>query len=218
MSDSTTRTSVQFGAAPAGRPPPVAGPAEIPALTLRGDARLLETPLLGIFCSVTIPASIVVRLLDAARVLRDASIGTIGGFHSPLERDCLHFLLGGRAAIVVCPAREIRQMRLPPAWAGAMEQGRLLLASCAPEKTRRPTRRHADRRNHLIANFARAILIAHAHPGGMLFPLAQHALGRGVPVFCLADPANRDLELLGATPIAPEHIGGAARELGFHDP
>ena len=46
----------------------------------RGDPALLTRPLLGLVCSVQCPGSIILKLYDAIRELRDAGVTVIGGF------------------------------------------------------------------------------------------------------------------------------------------
>ena len=64
------------------------------------------------------------KLLDInclkSEALRDAKIAVISGFHSPLEKDCLELLLRGDQLIVICPARNIENMRMPAAWRGPL--------------------------------------------------------------------------------------------------
>jgi hypothetical protein len=45
-------------------------------------------------------------------LLRGAGIPIIGGFHSPMEKECLDLLLRGQQPIVICPARSIQGMRI----------------------------------------------------------------------------------------------------------
>lgn len=173
-------------------------PAEI---ALFGAVPLLERPLLGVFCSVRVSGGIVAPAYDAACALRDRGVGVIGGFQSPLERECLDFLMRGRQPVVVCPARGIERVRLPAGWAEAVGAGRLLLLSGAPLHRRRPDAALADARNRMVAALADRLLFLHATPGGRLRRLAAEALGWGKPVFCLDLPENSDLRVLGAVPV-----------------
>lgn len=177
-----------------------------PTLLLRGEPSLLRLPLLALFCSVRVPPELVLPVYDLARALREAGVPVIGGFQSPLERECLDYLLRGRQPVVLSPARGIDRLRLPPAWSPALEGGRMLVVSRF-ERARRPTRALATRRNRLVAALAERVLVAHASPGGGLRALAREALARGRPVLCLDHPANRDLALMGAAPIDPAWPG-----------
>jgi hypothetical protein len=169
-------------------------------LYLRGDPDLLTRPLLAIFCSVRVPGDIILRSLDAARELRGRGVATIGGFQSPLERECLTFLLRGTQPVVASPARGVEPFRLPRPWREALGDGRLLLASRFPAQNRRPTTRMAEMRNLLVAALAERVLIAHATPSGRTHHLARTLVGWGKAVFAWDDPHNEDLLRLGVRP------------------
>jgi predicted Rossmann fold nucleotide-binding protein DprA/Smf involved in DNA uptake len=176
------------------------------ALAARGEPALLQRPLLAVFCSATVPAATMLGMLDAARRLAAAGVATIGGFHSPLEREALGFLLRGGGPVVVAEAREIATRRVPAAWAEPLRRRRLLQLSGSRPSVRRPTRSHAAQRNRLAVALAEAVFIAHAVPGGSLFPLAREALGWDMPVYCLDDVCNADLVLLGVRPLPPSRL------------
>ena len=53
----------------------------------------------------------------------------IGGFHSPMEKECLDLLLRGSRPIIICPARSIDRMRIPKPWKAPLADGRLLVMS-----------------------------------------------------------------------------------------
>ena len=87
-----------------------------PYLWAIGNLDILEMNLLGFFCSVKCPGSVILKTYDLARELRDAEIAVISGFHSPIEKDCLDHLLKGTQPVAICPARGIENMRIPNAW------------------------------------------------------------------------------------------------------
>ncbi|MBA2670200.1 MAG: DNA-processing protein DprA, partial [Gemmatimonadetes bacterium] len=140
-------------------------PAELAVL---GDTTLLLTPLVGFFCSRRAPGNVILRAYDWAREARDAGVPVIGGFQSPMERECLDFLLRGTQPVVVCPARGIGGMRLPREWRDAIRRGRLLILSPFADRQRRATVALAAERNRFVAALAERVLIAHAAPGGNL--------------------------------------------------
>lgn len=77
-----------------------------------GNVRLLEDPLAALFRSSRCPGDVVLKVYDFARTLRDA---IIGGFQTPMEKECLRLLLRGSQPVVVCPARGIGRIRIPRA-------------------------------------------------------------------------------------------------------
>ena len=60
-----------------------------------GNLQILEQPLLGFFCSTKCPGEIILRTYDLAIALREAGVPMIGGFHTPMEKECLALLLRG---------------------------------------------------------------------------------------------------------------------------
>ena len=177
------------------------GDAAPAALTLVGQARLLEEPLVALFCSVRVPAGAIFGGYDLARELAGSGSAMIGGFQSPMEREVLGYLLRGTTPVVICPARGMATMRIAPAWRPALEEGRLLLVSPFPAEVERPTLGTAGLRNRVVAALAGRLLILHASPGGRLLKLAREALGRGQAVHCLDLPGNGDLRMIGAVPL-----------------
>ena len=170
------------------------------AISARGDLAILQRPALALFCSIACPGDVILRTYDLARDLRDAGVTVAGGFHSPMERECLHLLLRGTQPMVVCPAREIAQMRLPREWRAPLAEGRLLLLSPFAEGPRRATAELALARNLFLAALAGAVLIAHARPGGRTERFAAAVVAWGLPLLTLESPHNGNLVALGARP------------------
>lgn len=77
------------------------GDAALTRLYAMGDAAILRAPLLGLVCSITCPGAVVIKTLDAIRALRDAGAVLVGGFHSPMERECLDVLVRGARGTVL---------------------------------------------------------------------------------------------------------------------
>jgi predicted Rossmann fold nucleotide-binding protein DprA/Smf involved in DNA uptake len=130
-----------------------------------GNLGILQTRLLGFFCSTRCPGNIILRTYDLAQALRAASISVIGGFHSPMEKECLDLLLRGDQLVVICPARSIERMRVPVAWRKPLDEARLLILSPFEIHHRRPTAELAEQRNRFVAMLADTIFVAHAPPG-----------------------------------------------------
>lgn len=155
-------------------------------LWLLGDPALLAARKTALFCSTRCPGDAILRAHDAAALLRDQGETVISGFHSPVERDCLHILLRGRQPLILCPARALDGMRLPGAWQTALNAGRLLLLSPFEKTPRRVTADSARRRNELVAALADRSFIAHATPGCRLEQLSARLRDWEIP---LADEA-----------------------------
>ena len=126
----------------------------LPKFKSKGNLRLLEEPLTALFCSARCPGDLILLTYDLARYLRDAGVPVIGGFQTPMEKECLRLLLRGTQPVVICPARSIENMRIPADWRPALEEGRLLVLSPFPPHQRRPTAKAAEQRNDLVADLA----------------------------------------------------------------
>ncbi len=161
-------------------------------------------PLLALFCSRRCPGPLVVRAYDLAVALRDGGVPTVGGFHTPLEKEMLAFLLRGTQPVVACPARDISAFRPPAAWTEAIAAGRLRLASPFGPGAARIDKDRAEVRNRWVARHAAAVLVVHAAPGGSTDALCRDIAALGKPRFALDDPANANLFALGFVPVAPE--------------
>lgn len=165
-----------------------------------GDRDLLKRKCVGLICSVQCPGSIVIKTFDVIRELRDAGIVVAGGFHSPMEQECLAFLLRGNQQVIVAPARGLLGMRLPSAWQSAIDSGRLLIVSPFGDGARRTTKASAHARNQFIISHASAVLIPHASLGGKAEAIARSAIETGKPLFTFAGNENQNLRNLGTRP------------------
>lgn len=65
------------------------GPSAPRAIAALGNLDILHRPKLALFCSIKCPGRLILRTYDLAQALRDAGEVVIGGFHSPMERECL---------------------------------------------------------------------------------------------------------------------------------
>ncbi len=110
-----------------------------------------------------------------------------------METECLRLLLRGRQPVVVCPARDIDNMRVPRDWRGPLKEDRMLVLSPFPSTQRRPTAEIAAQRNDLVASLAQRVFIAHAAPGGKTEAFARKQAASGKPQLTLDSPANVNL-------------------------
>ena len=178
-----------------------------PGTVYRGSLWLLDEPLTALFCSNRCPGGIILKTYDLARAMRDAGVPVIGGFQTPMERECLRLLLRGAQPVVVCPARGIDNMRIPRDWRTALDEDRLLVLSPFTSTVRRPTAQLAAQRNDLVSELAHQVFIAHAAPGSKTEAFARKLAATGKPLLTLDSPANGNLVEIGTEAIAPERVG-----------
>lgn len=179
--------------------------------TLTGERRLLQTPLLGLVSSVQCPGSVIVRLLDAMRAVRSAGITVIGGFHSPVERECLELLLAGTQPIVLVQARPTTRLSL--AVRTAMEAGRLAVLSPVDDSLPRMSKELAAARNEVVADLASTLFVPYAARGSATEQLIQRTLLAGKRVLAIADPSNSHVVTAGARAVTPAGASGVAESL-----
>ena len=145
---------------------------------LPGQNTALNGDLWALFCSSKCPGEIILKAHDLAQEFRKAGIPTIGGYHSPVEQECLRVLLRGSQPILVCPARSIEKMRIKSAWKDALSQDRFLILSIF-ENQERTTATLANRRNAFVAALADNICIAHAAADSKILEFAQMIVSWG---------------------------------------
>lgn len=163
----------------------------------------LNGDLWALFCSRKCPGELILKTHDLAQTFKERGIPTIGGYHSPIEQECLRVLLRGVQPIFLCPARSIEKMRLKSAWRDALTDERLLILSIFESRHNRSTAALANRRNAFVAALADKICIAHAAEDSKTLEFAQMLLTWGKPVFTFETPANDALFQLGAQRIEP---------------
>jgi len=152
-------------------------PAQLSAL---GNLDLLSLPKTAIFCSARCPGRVILTAYDQAARWRDTGRCIIGGFHSPVEKECLRILLRGSQPIIICPARSLPQ-RIPAEWRQPWADGRLLLLSGFRAGENRITAELAIRRNEFVASLADEVYFAHITPGGHAERLAHRLIDWRVP-------------------------------------
>lgn len=146
------------------------------------------------------------KTFDAICELRDAGVVVAGGFHSPMEKECLDFLLRGHPPVIVCPAKHALQQRISRNWRTAIDDDRLLIVSPFPEKARLTTRRRAINRNEFVAALSLAVLVPHASSQGKTEAVAQVVLQSGGALFTFDDEGNADLISRGAIVYDVQHV------------
>jgi len=177
-----------------------------------GEPSILRHRLLGLICSIQCPGSVVIKTFDAVRALRDAGVVVIGGFHSPMERECLDILLRGNQSLVLCPARGLEGLHIRQIPRRAVKECRLLVLSPFAKSIRRTTAAQAVRRNNLVAALAGAVWVPHAAPGGKTWMTVRVALEREQPIFTFDEEANKSIREIGARSFS-EFIDEPAHEV-----
>ena len=167
-------------------------------VAVRGDQAALRGRKLALFSSIKCPGDIILKTFDLAQHLRDQGMTVIGGFHSPMEQECLRILLRGKQPVIWCPARSIEGMAIRRELRPPLDDGRLLILSPFEQKHRRQSAELAAIRNRFVAAVADAIFIAYASPGGKIEELAREAWTWKKPLYTFASPYNEALVKMGA--------------------
>jgi predicted Rossmann fold nucleotide-binding protein DprA/Smf involved in DNA uptake len=169
------------------------------ALFASGRLDLIQTRPLALFCSRKCPGDLIVKTYDLAQKWREQGLTVIGGFHSPMERQCLRILLCSPHPVIICPARGLPR-RIEPELKRPLAEGRLLLLSAFPCSIRRVTEDSAYQRNLLAAALAERIFIAYAEPGSRTELFFHKIAAWGKPLFTHPSHATANLIMLGAHP------------------
>ena len=184
-------------------------------ITALGNPKILNEKLLALFCSVKCPGKLILETYDLAQRLKQERVAVIGGFHSPMERECLEILLRGTAPVIMSPARSIAKIQMRPECREPLENGRLLFLSPFADKQRRATQENAMARNRFVAALADAVFIAYAAPAGKIEDFCREVLELGKQVYTFDAPENAHLGAIGVTPVAPGFFMHQLRNLGF---
>lgn len=172
--------------------------ARLDAVTALGNVEILRSKKLALFCSVKCPGKVILETYDLAHKLREEGVTVIGGFHSPMERECLEILLRGTAPVVLCPARGMAKMRLRPELRAPLENGRLLLVSPFNDNQRRATQETAMARNRFVAALAEAVFVAYAAPNSKTENFCREIVAWGKPLLTFESSEDSALVALGA--------------------
>jgi len=163
-------------------------------------ARICSYGSIAIMCSQKCTGGAILAAHDTIKVLRDRNVTIISGFHTSIEVESLRLLLRGTAPIVVVVGRALGGMRIPVAWRGPLEAGRLTIVSPFKDKPRRLSEATALVRNRTVVALADRVLFLYAEPGGKTEALCREAVALDKPVFALDLPENGHLWPLGVQP------------------
>ena len=178
------------------------------AISVLGDVDALNVELAGFLCSRRCPGEVILRTYELARAMRDAGVPMVGGFHSPMEKECLDILLRGSQLVVVCPARAIDDMRVPATWRGPLEEGRLTVVSPFEARHKRMTAALAEERNRFVAGLSAALVVPHAEVAGRVEALCTEAIQAGLRIHTLNVPSSANLVALGASAYSARELAG----------
>jgi hypothetical protein len=173
---------------------PAAWPASVKSV---GSLELLSFTTLGFVCSIRLPGSIILEAFDFAKMVGREGIAVVGGFHSPMERQCLEILLVRHVPVVLCPARRLSTERFPRPWRTPLAEGRLLVISPFDETQKRVSRDLAHERNRFVLALSDVLLVPFAAPGGKTEKIVREALGCQKPVWSFGVQEGEDLFALG---------------------
>ena len=132
-----------------------------------GNKEILNLPKTAFLCSRQVPASVVLKCYDWAIAEREAGNCVISGFHSPLEKDVLHYLLKGTQPIIIALARGLK-IRVEAELKKPLDQGRLLIITPFEDSVKRVTIATAAIRNRMMIEIADKVVVGYSSPGGQL--------------------------------------------------
>lgn len=176
------------------------------AICAIGNLQILKQKKLAFFCSVKCPGQLILKSYDLSQSLKQAGVTVVGGFHSPIERECLTILLRGTQPIIVCPARSIKGMRLREEYIKPLEEGRLLLLSPFKENQRRNTIETAMDRNRFVAALADSVFVVYASANSKMEKFCYEGLKLSKPLYTFESDANKSLINIGAKPLDPNDL------------
>ena len=179
-----------------------------------GNLGILEGKLLGLFCSQKCPGDLILKTYDLAQIVRRAGMTVIGGFHSPMERECLGILLRGTQPVIVCPARSIKNMGIAGEVKQALKEGRLLFMSPFEGNQRRISVKTSQFRNLFVAALSGQVFVAHAEPDGKIENLCREIISWKKPIYTFDSDYNKNLIEMGAQPIGTGGASGLATLVG----
>jgi predicted Rossmann fold nucleotide-binding protein DprA/Smf involved in DNA uptake len=147
-----------------------------PAYHILGNKDLLSLHKVAFLCSRDCPSAVVLKSLDWAIAQREMGRCVISGFHSRIEKDVLHHLLGGTQPIIVALARGIMK-RLEPELQSPLDAGRLLIVTRYADSVTHACEDSCFHRNRLMMELADETVVAYASPGGNLERLCRECHG-----------------------------------------
>jgi predicted Rossmann fold nucleotide-binding protein DprA/Smf involved in DNA uptake len=162
-----------------------------------GNIDILKLKVVAFFCSVRCPGTLILKTFDYIRSLKDSDMALIGGFHSPMEKECLNILFRGETPIIICLARSLQSARLPKSWTSMIQEGQMLILSPFPDRVKRMSAKTSMLRNEFIAALSDTIFVPYASPGGKTDFFCRNILQWGKHLFTFDAQENAHLISLG---------------------
>jgi predicted Rossmann fold nucleotide-binding protein DprA/Smf involved in DNA uptake len=176
------------------------------ALTAIGNIDILRHNSTALFCSQKCPGDLILKTYDLAQIFRHAGMTVIGGFHSPMERECLSILLRGTQPVIFCPAKNINGMRIKKEYKKPIEDGRLLILSPFEENQRRISIKTSNYRNLFVAALSAVAFVAHADPASKTEAFCREILSWKKPIYTFESDYNKNLIEMGALPVNMDNV------------
>jgi len=186
-------------------------------ITSLGNIDILCRNSTALFCSVKCPGDLILKTYDLAQILRQAGMTVIGGFHSPMEKECLTILLRGSQPVIICPARNINGMRISKEYRQSLDDGRLLFLSPFEENQRRISVKTSYYRNFFVAALSSVVFVAHAGPGSKTEAFCREILSWQKPIYTFDSDYNKNLIEMGAQPVNKDNVSEWANFLGTYN-
>jgi predicted Rossmann fold nucleotide-binding protein DprA/Smf involved in DNA uptake len=147
-----------------------------------GNKEILSSFKIAFFCSQKCPSDIIIKSYDLAIELREKGICVISGFHTQIEMDVLHYLLKGKQPVIICPAKNIDNYRIPAEQKEAFKQNRILYLSNFDEKDKRINKDLSFKRNKFVVDIADEIFISYAGKGSITEKTLEYAISKNKKV------------------------------------
>jgi predicted Rossmann fold nucleotide-binding protein DprA/Smf involved in DNA uptake len=151
-------------------------------VTTLGNTELLKLSKTAFLCSRKAPASSVLKCYDWATAMRDTHQCIVSGFHSPLEKDVLYFLMKRKQSVILVLGRTMYK-EIPEELLKPLSENRLLIISVS--NTPRQSEQSTDIRNRYIVDIADSVVFGYLNPQGKLYPL-----------YCEAKEKNKVVDML----------------------
>jgi len=144
-------------------------------MTTIGNTELLKFPKTAFLCSRKAPASAVLKCYDWATTMREQGQCVVSGFHSPLEKDVLLFLLKGKQPVILVLGRTMFN-QIPEILLKPLAEDRLVIVSISDEI--RQSEQTAEQRNQYIVDIADCIVFGYLNKEGKLYALYQNIIDK----------------------------------------